>query len=217
MSSPTSATVPRRSARLAAGEAAKAAKAAEPVPVKAAKKKSMTREERYEHLVATDPMWTAYDAKRTSDKDLREAYKAGAWATPQLLAIDEVVKGVAALKARIAAAKTVEEFDACAAIADKELYEKADAFEWRDPMAMFFLTDCRTYLWEASRWIKWAEANRAQAVDFIRAVKREKAGDYSGESSYKLSPTHLNLMTESPVAAKKNAIRVLTYFEGGMF
>jgi hypothetical protein len=217
---------PRRSTRLASAALAKAEAAAfvaaEPVvaaPARPSRKiKAITREEQYEHLVATDPQWAAYDVKRNAGKALRDAYKAGAWATaptPQLLAMHEVVEGVAALKAKIAAAKTIEDFQACAEIADRELYEKAESFEWRDSMAMFFLTDCRSYVNEAVAWLKWAAANPAQAMAFVSAVRREKAGDYSGPPSYKLGPSHL--CSSSPIEAKKWAINALTYFEEGMF
>jgi hypothetical protein len=207
-------TAPRRSARLAEKAVQPAVTpVTEPVPVRkaakaTAKTRAMTREE---HLVATDPKWAA-------DKALREGYQAGSWATaptPRLLAMHEVVEGVAALKAKIKAAKTVEEFEACAAIADRELYEKAEAFEWADPMAMFFLTDTRSHATEAVAWLKWAAANPAQAMAFVRALQREKAGDYSGESSYKLSPA--NLCSSSPIEAKKWAIGALTSFEKSMF
>jgi hypothetical protein len=160
----------------------------------------------------------AYEVKRKAEKALRDAYQAGDRSTPQLLAMHEVVEGVAALKARLEAATTAEEFQACADLANVELYEKASAFEWADPVGMFFMTDCRNYAQEAVEWFKWVNDSRKEAMAFWRALHCEKAGAYSGPSSYSLRPKHLSsLISESHMDAKKKAIRMLTAFQTGMF
>lgn len=219
-------------AMYAAAEAADAAEAVAPVlaaPIRKAaakaaakaKARSMTREEHYEHLVATDPKWAAIDAKRKAGKALRDAYQAGAWATaptPQLLAMHEVVQGVAALKARLEAATTVEEFQACAALADRELYNKASVFEWADPMGMMFLTDTRRYSSEALIWLTWDKECPAKAAAYAYALAHEDDEDYTGVPAYKLNPQYTyNLCSESIKDAREWAVKCVGHFARSMF
>ena len=114
----------------------------------------MTPEERYAHLVATDPYWALQDARRKAEEAIRTAYKAGDRSTPQLLAIQEVVEGVDDLKTRINEAVSLEEWQVCYDLADTGLYEKAKVVEWRDPLNLMFLTDTRRWCDEAMDWLK---------------------------------------------------------------
>lgn len=179
----------------------------------------MTPQEHYAYLVATDPEWAAAaavaEARRKAASELRIAYVAGDRSTPQLLAMQEVVEGVADLKAKIAAAATVEEFQACYDLADEGLYRKADKFEWRDSMNAMFLTDTRTWCEEAIAWLQWTLGNPAAAAAHAAAVAAEEAGDYSGPSSYDLGLPHLS--TGSLEEARAWALRAITSFETGMF
>lgn len=222
---------PRRSARLAAKAAAAAAPptpapaaagggGAAAAPKKSAKKPAavrMTPQERYAYLVATDPAWAALAARRQAGRELRAAYLAGDRSTPDLLAIQEVVDGVADLKAKITAAATVEEFQACYDMADEGLYRKAEALDnvWVDEVGMIFLTDTRTWCKEAIAWIQWALGDPWAAAAYAAALAREEAGDYDGPSSYYLGLATMS--SESLEEARRWALRALKYFEEGMF
>lgn len=122
-----------------------------------------TPEEKHARLMATEPAYAAAVQRRAAWRGIREAYKAGDRSTPELQAIHAVMTEADDLKARLTAASTIAEFQACADIADVSLYEKADALEWRDDMAGFFLTDTRNWTTEAIKWLQWMEANPALA------------------------------------------------------
>lgn len=198
-------TPPRRSARLAAK--------APDAPVKAAPNKAITPEERYYHLVATSPNWSAYDTKLQSNKALRDLFQTSPHEVP---AIQEVVDSVADLKARIIAATTAAEFRECAATADA-IDEKAERIGWADEMATTFLADTRTWCNEAAGWLEWMAARPSQAAALAAAIAQEESGDYSVSyvSSASLLPDHLN--TVSLKDAHEQALGALASFVKCMF
>jgi hypothetical protein len=115
--------------------------------------------------------YAAAVARRAAWKEIRAAYKTGDRSTPDLLAIQAVMDEAADLKARLTAATTIAEFQACADIADVSLYEKADAIEWRDDMAGFFITDTRNWTTEAIKWLQGADPVSLCTEDLEEARK----------------------------------------------
>lgn len=116
-----------------------------------------------------------------------EQFKAGDRSTPQLQTIQVVVEGVNDLKARIIAAKTIEDFQTCYNIADKTLYDHIVLIEWIDPFAPMFMTDTRNWCNDAINWIKWT-ANPVDQPDF-RTESLEEAREWAlgALSSFEMS------------------------------
>jgi hypothetical protein len=196
----------RRSARLAST-----------APVTAAPKykttvnNTISPQETYKRLVATDPRWAAYDAKLEADKALREKFKASPHEVPT---IQEVIERVADLKTRIAAASTAAAFKECAATADA-IDEKADRIGWADENATMFLADTRMWCNDAADWLDWMDTCPSEAAALSTAIAREAAGDYSSVFSDDLIPKHLT--TSSLQDAHANALNALASFEKSMF
>jgi hypothetical protein len=185
--------------------AAAAEKAREPARIAA-------REARYAHLVATDPDWAAWDAKRKHGALIREAYKAGDRSTPELQAMQEVLDGMTALKARLTAATTVADFEACREVL-QPLDSKADDIEWSDPINGDFTYETERYIREAISWLTWMKENPAGAAAHAYAVEHEydSDSDYRGPSPYELRP-NTDMLSESLEEARKRALDYLDYF-----
>jgi hypothetical protein len=166
----------------------------------------MTPEEKHAHQMATNPAYAAAVQRRAAWREIRAAYRAGDRSTPDLLAIQAVMDEADDLKARLTAATTVAEFQACVEIADVSLWTKADALEWRDEMAGFFITDTRNWTMEAVKWLQWAAENPALAPH---------AGEWrdrpDGRGVYKVGPPG-EICTENLEEARKWALGALNSF-----
>jgi hypothetical protein len=181
-----------------------------PAPKKPA---DMTPEERHAHQMATNPAYAAAVHRRAAWREIRAAYRAGDRSTPDLLAIQAVMDEADDLKARLTAATTVAEFQACVEIADVSLWTKAYALEWRDEMAGFFITDTRNWTMEAVKWLQWAaDTDRVRAYE--AALAHEEDIDYVGKyDAYKMLPQ--GLCTSNLEEARKWALDALAAFVKG--
>jgi hypothetical protein len=131
----------------------------------------MTPEEKHAHQMATNPAYAAAVQRRAAWCEIRAAYKTGDRSTSDLQSIQTVMDEAADLKARLTAATTIAEFQACVEIADVSLYEKADALEWRDSMASMFITDTRNWTTEAIKWLQGADSVTLCTEDMEEARK----------------------------------------------